>query len=650
MHRLIVMGLAFLAFQGRAQDAEPQPGLALTWQVGEARAVTVAPNLWLYVPEGQPPSPHVPAGRFTAIYEGFVNIDLRGDYSFHATGKGGVKLEVNNAVLLDLKGIGTVAEAKTQGIRLNKGANAIKVTYSSPVKGDAQFRLFWSERPDKPVPHEPIRGGQLTHLPTAPLTQAGLIERGREVFLEHRCIRCHGSDGEGLPEFAMSGPDFAGTGSRVHRTWLAKWVQDPKAERPGARMPKLLHGETAQADAQAIAAYLSTLRYNPPKPASEFPEPDLEAGGELVRQLNCAACHTMPGDLAEDGKLSLSHVNEKYQFGELAAFLQAPNGHYKWTRMPKFKYAPGEAWNIASWLRDSAKPHLEPKADFAKAVIDHGKKLVTTMGCVNCHDHPGPNQFKAPNLEALAADQWMGGCLSEKPDGSSPHFGLSAADRAALRAFAATDRRSLHRHDPKEFAHRQVQMLNCNQCHGELEGFSGLNHVGLKLKPEWMESLLSGSLKQRSRPWLEHRMPAFPARAKELAAGLAMSHGHAPVTPLEKGPVAVPQTEVGRKLVGVDGGFSCVACHGVKNREPLQVFEAQGVNFTLIGDRLQPEYFLRWMLDPLRVDPQTRMPDYFDDDARSVLVDMLDGDAKKQIEAIRQYLRQGKDMKIPTMQ
>ena len=186
MHRLIAIGLALLTLPGLAQDAEPQPGLALTWQVGDARAVTVTPNLWLYVPEGQPPSPHVPGGRFTATYGGFVNIDLRGDYSFHATGKGGVKLEVNNAVLLDLKGIGGVAEAKTQSVRLNKGANPIKVTYTSPVKGDAQFRLFWSERPDKPVPHEPIRGGQLTHLPSAPLTQAGLVERGREVFLEHR--------------------------------------------------------------------------------------------------------------------------------------------------------------------------------------------------------------------------------------------------------------------------------------------------------------------------------------------------------------------------------------------------------------------------------------------------------------------------------
>ena len=106
----------------------------------------------------------------------------------------------------------------------------------------------------------------------------------------------------------------------------------------------------------------------------------------------------------------------------------------------------------------------------------------------------------------------------------------------------------------------------------------------------------------------------------------------------------------GRDLVGVDGGFSCVACHGVKNRPPLQVFEAQGVNFARVNERAHPEYLMRWMLDPLRVDPQTRMPDYFDEDARSVLVDVLEGDAKKQIEAIGQYLRQGNQMKIPAMQ
>ena len=129
-----------------------------------------------------------------------------------------------------------------------------------------------------------------------------------------------------------------------------------------------------------------------------------------------------------------------------------------------------------------------------------------------------------------------------------------------------------------------------------------------------------------------------------------MAHGYAAKTPVDKAPVDPNLAKIGRDLVGVDGGFSCVACHGVKNRPPLQVFEAQGVNFARVNERAHPEYLMRWMLDPLRVDPQTRMPDYFDEDARSVLVDVLEGDAKKQIEAIGQYLRQGNQMKIPVMQ
>ena len=73
------------------------------------------------------------------------------------------------------------------------------------------------------------------------------------------------------------------------------------------------------------------------------------------------------------------------------------------------------------------------------------------------HDHPGENEFTAPDLNALMTDQWADGCLSEKADGKAPHFGFSAADRAALRAFATTDRQSLHRHDPKE-------LPNANAC------------------------------------------------------------------------------------------------------------------------------------------------------------------------------------------
>ena len=75
MRKFVLIFLAIAADYSLA--AEPQLGLALTWRVGEATVATVVPNLWLHVPAGQSPSPFVPAGRFTATFEGFVNIDLR---------------------------------------------------------------------------------------------------------------------------------------------------------------------------------------------------------------------------------------------------------------------------------------------------------------------------------------------------------------------------------------------------------------------------------------------------------------------------------------------------------------------------------------------------------------------------------------------
>ena len=631
---------------------EPPTGLRVTFAAGGTTDTRATPHIALFVPAGQPATPFLPPGKFIATWEGAVKIDLRGDYSFQATGRGGLKLEVNNAVLLDLPGLGGFAKpVTTKIVRLNKGANSIKVTYASPNCGDAQLRLNWSERPDKPMPHEPIRAGRLTHEANPALSQADLRRAGRELFLESRCVRCHQGAG-GIPELLMSGPSFAAIGDRRRAGWLAQWMLNPKAQRPNARMPQLLHGITAKADAEAIASYLATLKAKPAPPVIEFPKPDLKLGEELVGQLNCAGCHNLPGAKEPaKKKLTLEHLNAKFPDGQLSEFLRAPNAHFEWTRMPKFNLTAEEAANIASWLRTKAPAH-EPKAAAEDAaVIARGKQLLTTTGCLNCHSLKDANQFKAPTLAALTPDKWTAGCLAEKPaaDSRAPRYDFTATERAALRAFAATDRKSLQRHVPAEFAERQLRLLNCNACHGELEGFPSLDLIGAKLKPEWTAQLFAGKLKQRPRPWLHHRMPAFPARAAPLAHGLAMSHGLPPRSP-KPPPVNAQLAEVGRKLVGVNGGFTCIACHGVKNREPLQVFEAQGINFASVGARMQPDFLLRWILDPLRVDPQTRMPDYFDEDGRSVLIEVLDGDAKKQIEAIRQYLLQGNKMKLPVFQ
>jgi len=126
---------------------------------------------------------------------------------------------------------------------------------------------------------------------------------------------------------------------------------------------------------------------------------------------------------------------------------------------------------------------------------------------------------------------------------------------------------------------------------------------------------------------------------------MAMEHGLPPQTPPEP-PVDLELAEQGRAMISTDGGFSCIACHAVREFGAQQVFESPGLNLALPGERLQPAYFRRWLNNPLRVDPQTKMPVYFDQ-GRSPLADYFDGDAAKQIGALWHYLRLGAKMPLP---
>ena len=78
-------------------------------------------------------------------------------------------------------------------------------------------------------------------------------ERGARLFLAEGCHGCHTVGAFGTP----IGPDLSRVGLAYSEAELAAWVRDPAVQRPTARMPKL---EIAPADADAIAAYLASLR------------------------------------------------------------------------------------------------------------------------------------------------------------------------------------------------------------------------------------------------------------------------------------------------------------------------------------------------------------------------------------------------------
>lgn len=329
----------------------------------------------------------------------------------------------------------------------------------------------------------------------------------------------------------MDAPSFEGIGNRRSFDWMRRWIENPKSLRPSARMPKLFHGAGAPEQALAAAAYLASLKTGgevalpePPPWKSLTPPPAEGPAGEakpLFEKLHCVACHLPPdAKEADPDKIPLSHVAEKFPSGRLEEFLRQPNAHYQWIRMPNFRLSKAEAGELAGYLTGlAAKPSpVESPAD--AALLEKGREVVQTSGCLSCHASTLVNRASAPAWKSLAGDAWKRGCLAgeESASGKAPWHSLSEEAAAGLRGFGATDRSSLAHYEPAEFTSRQTRLLRCTACHGQFEGFPAFDVLGGKLQPEWAEAFIGGKIPYKPRAekhpkgevWLEARMPAFP--------------------------------------------------------------------------------------------------------------------------------------------
>ncbi len=700
------------------------PGLVLTLAARDGKATDTRRSRLaaLGVPAGTPASPFLEVGPFGATWTGDLNLDERSRVRFAAEGRGRVRLSIDGAVVLEGGG-DDLSAIRARETRLGRGARAFRLEYESPASGDARLRLLWSGRR---FAREPVPSTVFTHDPGTPaLVRAAELRRGRDLFAARRCIRCHRSDdhaglvAHGMPELDADAPSLEGIGSRLDAAWLARWIVEPRAMRPGASMPSLAGlldaGEDAEAierRARDIAAYLATLtsdlgdgaKHSAKDSANDAatdaatdeeadgaqnsvdtrsPDALAAAGGALFERLGCIACHTLPGAAHDTGspaeRVPLTLVAWKWKAPALRRFLREPRLHHRWSRMPDFALTEDEASELAAFLvRESAdrRPDAAPDAG-VKGDVDRGRTLVETTGCLDCHAAPGTGRRRAPPLERLAAVDWSRtGCVSEQPR-PAPDLGLSDGERGALLRFGRDGLASLRRRNLAEFSQRRVRDLACVACHdrdGEpalwsslreetehlaprrrretltaipgiaIQTVPSLTHTGDKLRTRWLEEFVSGELGD-VRPWLEARMPRFPVAADLLARGIVLDHGW-PLEPqksrfVKPGATGGELTErqrIGRRLVSRDQGFGCVSCHASGDRPAEMELHFGAINLGHTSSRLRREFYLRWMLDPQRIAPMTPMPAYTDEDGITSFTNILDGDGRRQYEAIWEYL------------
>ncbi len=344
----------------------------------------------------------------------------------------------------------------------------------------------------------------------------------------------------------------------------------------------------------------------------------------------------------------LAYVRDKWKPAALRAFLHNPAAHYTWIRMPDFRFTDQEIQTISAFILN------EPIAEDGKGEpvaplkgtpdVAHGKELVETLGCLNCHN-AGPsvtNKAKGAAFKEISGAKWAQGCLGEKDEviGKAPNFHLNAEQRGALLSFVATDRASLTQEAMPEFAERQIASMRCTVCHNrdgnhalwepgtkdenELEAeqdkykepentvapdgdnkegdtkegggnkvkqhIPSITWIGEKLKPEWAAQFIDGKMDYKPRIWLKARMPGFHSRASLIAKGLAIEHGYPTVNPPEIKPDP-EQAEIGARLV-VEKRAAWTARQAAtksaaKTRARKKAFEWPSINFKFIRSALR---------------------------------------------------------------
>ncbi|MCX7395593.1 MAG: PA14 domain-containing protein [Planctomycetales bacterium] len=329
---------------------------------------------------------------------------------------------------------------------------------------------------------------------------------------------------------------------------------------------------------------------------------------------------------------------------------------------------------LAKFVSLSAKPpnSVPSKSGFVIDVTlaDKGRVLFASLGCAACHQLQVDGRPVVSTLKTTSFADLKGanGCLAEAAFGNGPRYGLSRQQRASLVAVIASSQGDAgHTETPEETVHRTMASLNCYACHKrgplggvekERDAYFGttqqemgdegrlpplLTGVGDKLKPEFLKHVLENGGDDRKR-YMRVKMPKFGGSNVNVLIEplLAVDLQTDPQLQREYPEAEYRIKAAGRHLVGGQA-LSCIKCHDF-NEHPSTGIRA--INLTRMTARVRPEWFDRYLRDPQRYRPGTRMPAPWPY-GQATIRNVLAGNVDFQIGAVWMYLADGVNAAVP---
>ncbi len=321
--------------------------------------------------------------------------------------------------------------------------------------------------------------------------------------------------------------------------------------------------------------------------------------------------------------------------------------------------------NAADLKEVAASEEVDPDVfAFNPALVETGRQLFRSLGCASCHErHENGKRIESAITAPSLADCDEGGCLGGEPKPGVPNFELLDTQSAALAAAVKAGSPKGQPTADMTLSHSMTAM-NCYACHGR-DGIGGpesdrnalfistipemgdegrlppsLDGVGDKLREDWMKKVVRDG--DKSRPYMKTFMPRFGSSAESIVSTFAKldSINEAKYAELDEPENRIVST--GRKMVG-SKGLACVSCHTFGKFKSTGI---QAIALDTMAARIRKDWFHRYLPNPQKYRPGTRMPNGFPE-GKSTVMDIYGGDKDKQLASMWAYLAKGTGGGVP---